>query len=158
MDFQQLRFELAFFDGVLGPPCLAQCTWLCPYVYVVQEATHEVSRGHLKGAVLAQKALQGSWIGELLGGTEENSVSLMRGHWFFTKRKQKKIELVARPGAGARRPRPRWSPPSAGWPRKARSAWWNRSLQDTTQVSTKLQFCGKKNVFKVFLTKRNHED
>ena len=32
---------------------------------------------------------------ELLGGTEENSVSPMRG---FTKRRQKKIELVARPG------------------------------------------------------------
>ena len=31
----------------------------------------------------------------MLGGTEENSVSLIRG---FTKRRQKKIELVARPG------------------------------------------------------------
>ena len=42
---------------------------------------------------------------ELLGGTKENGVSPTRGHGFalqanqcsFTKRKQKKIELVARP-------------------------------------------------------------
>ena len=37
---------------------------------------HEASRGPKKGAVLAQKALQGSEkeTRELLGGTEENSV------------------------------------------------------------------------------------
>ena len=63
-------------------------------LYVVPEATHEVSRGHLKGAVLAQKALQGSWIGELLGGTEENSVSLTR---FFTTDFFTIIELVVTP-------------------------------------------------------------
>ena len=46
----------------------------------------------------AQKALQGSETEtrELLGRTEENSVSLMRGT-LLAKRKQKKIELVARP-------------------------------------------------------------
>ena len=50
----------------------------------------------MKGAVSEQKALQMSEmeIRELLEGTEENSVTPMRGH--FTKRKQK-IELVARP-------------------------------------------------------------
>ena len=67
---------------------------------VVLEATHEASRGPEKGAVSAQKALRGSETEtrELLGGTEENSVSPMRGHWFalqanqwvFTKKKQKK--------------------------------------------------------------------
>ena len=43
---------------------------------------HEASRGTLKGAVLSQKALQGSETEtrEVLGGTEENSVSLKRGH------------------------------------------------------------------------------
>ena len=46
------------------------------------------------GAVLAQKALQGSWIGELLGGTEENSVSLTR---FFTTDFFTIIELVVTP-------------------------------------------------------------
>ena len=43
---------------------------------------HETSRGPLKGAVFAQKALQGSETEtrELLGGTEEDSVPLMRDH------------------------------------------------------------------------------
>ena len=41
----------------------------------------EASRGLLKGAVSAQKALRGSEAEtrELLGGTEENSASPMRG-------------------------------------------------------------------------------
>ena len=49
---------------------------------VVPEATHEASQGPEKGAVSAQKALRGSGTEtkELLGGTEENSVSPMRGH------------------------------------------------------------------------------
>ena len=49
---------------------------------MVPEATHEANRGPLKGAVSAQKALQGSETEtrELLGGTEENSDSPMRGH------------------------------------------------------------------------------
>ena len=54
----------------------------------------------MKGAVSAQKALQGSETEtrELLGGTKENSVPPMGRQFFFTKRKQKKIELVvARP-------------------------------------------------------------
>ena len=40
------------------------------------------SQGPFKGAVSAQKALQGSETEtrELLGGTEENIVSPMRGH------------------------------------------------------------------------------
>ena len=69
---------------------------------------HEASRGLLKGAVSAQKALGGSETEtrDLLGGMEENSVSSTRGHWFnlqanqwvFTEREKKKIELVARPG------------------------------------------------------------
>ena len=50
----------------------------------------------------AQKALQGSKTEtrELLGGTEETSITPIRGHYndFSQKRKQKKIELVARPG------------------------------------------------------------
>ena len=49
----------------------------------------------------AQKSPEGSETEtrELLGGMEENSFSPTRGHWFFTKRKQNKIELVARPAA-----------------------------------------------------------
>ena len=41
---------------------------------------HEASRGPEKGAVSAEKALRGSEMEtrELLGGTEENSVSPMR--------------------------------------------------------------------------------
>ena len=42
----------------------------------------------------AHEPLQGSDARELMGGTEENSVSLTRGQ---RKKKQKKIELVARP-------------------------------------------------------------
>ena len=51
-------------------------------ISVVPEATHEASRGPEKGAMSAQKALRGSETEtrELLGGTEENSVSPMRGH------------------------------------------------------------------------------
>ena len=104
----QSRFASVVVDGVLGPPRLARHTWRCPCISVVPEATHEASRGPEKGAVSAQKALRGSETEtrELLGGTEENSVSPMRGHWFalqanqwfFTKRKQEKIELVAKPG------------------------------------------------------------
>ena len=53
-----------------------------------------------------------AWTRKLRGGTEENSVSPKRGHWFahqanqwfFTKRKQKKIELVAIPGPGVPSP------------------------------------------------------
>ena len=62
-------------DGGLGPR-------QCPCISVVLEATHEASRGPEKGAVSAQKALRGfeTETRELLGGTEENSVSLMRGH------------------------------------------------------------------------------
>lgn len=49
---------------------------------VVPEAMYESSRGPLKGAVLAQKALQGYEMEtmELPEGKEENSVSPMRGH------------------------------------------------------------------------------
>ena len=55
--------------------------WRWPCISVVPEGTHEASRGSLKGAVSAQKALQGSETEtrELLGGTEENSVFPMRG-------------------------------------------------------------------------------
>ena len=35
-------------------------TWQCPCISVAPEATHEASRGPLKGAMSAQKALQGS--------------------------------------------------------------------------------------------------
>ena len=60
------------------------------------------SRGPLKGAVLALKALQGSETEtrEWLGGTEENIVSPTRGHWFALQAQHKKetgkIELVCR--------------------------------------------------------------
>ena len=52
---------------------------MAPCISVVPEATHEAS---LKGAMSAQKALQGSETETraLLGGTVENSVSPMRGH------------------------------------------------------------------------------
>ena len=45
---------------------------LCPCISEVLEATHKASRGPLKGAVSALKALQGSETEtrELLGGTE----------------------------------------------------------------------------------------
>ena len=75
------RFASAVVDGVLGPPRIARHTWRCPCISVVPEATHEASRGPKKGAVSAQKALRGSKTEtrELLGGTEENSVSPRRG-------------------------------------------------------------------------------
>ena len=50
--------------------------------HVVPEAIHEASRRPLERAVSAQKALQGSEMEtrELLGGPEEKSISLTRGH------------------------------------------------------------------------------
>ena len=80
----QSRFASVVLDGVLRPPRLSWHTLRCPCFSVVPEATNEASRGPLKGAVSAQKALQGSETEprELLGGTEENSVSPMRGHRF----------------------------------------------------------------------------
>ena len=76
------RFASVVVDCVLGPPRLAQHTCWCPCISVVPDATHEASRGPEKDAVSAQKALQWSETEtrELLGGTEENSVSPMRGH------------------------------------------------------------------------------
>ena len=67
----------AVFDDVLGPPRKAQHTLHFPFFSVVLEATHKASQGPLKGAVSALKALRGSETEtrELLGGTEENSVS-----------------------------------------------------------------------------------
>ena len=49
---------------------------------ILSEATCEAGRGHSKDAMSAQKGVQGSETEtrELLGGTEENSVSRMRGH------------------------------------------------------------------------------
>ena len=53
----------------------------CPCFSVALEATHEASQGPLKGAMSAQKSLQGfeTEARELLGGTEEDSVSPTRG-------------------------------------------------------------------------------
>ena len=69
-------------DGVLGPPRQRDTPNGVLVSLVVPEATHEASRGPEKGAVSAQKALRGSETDtrELLGGTEENNVSPMRGH------------------------------------------------------------------------------
>ena len=72
-------------SGVLGPLHLAWHTWRCPCISIVMEATHEGSQGSK------------TQTRELLQGTTENSVFPMKDHWFITKRKQKKIELVARP-------------------------------------------------------------
>ena len=70
MHFQQThnqRFASVIVDSVLVPPRLAQHPCWCPYFSVVPEVTYEASPGPLKGAV------------SVLGGMEENSVSLMRG-------------------------------------------------------------------------------
>ena len=97
----QTRFASVFFYGVLAPSGLSWLTLHCPCFSVVQEATQEVSLGTLKGTVSAQKARKGDE--EMLGETEEKSISLTRGHWialqanqwFFTKkRNRKKINWV----------------------------------------------------------------
>ena len=66
----QSRFASVVVDGVLGPPRMARHTWRCPCISVVPEATHEASRGSETGTR------------ELLGGTEENSLSVLMAHWF----------------------------------------------------------------------------
>ena len=53
-----------------------------PCFPAVPEATHKAGQWPLKGAVSAQKAIQGSETEtrELLGGTEEKSFPPTRGH------------------------------------------------------------------------------
>ena len=85
MSFQQThkRFVLDVLDGVPGPPRLVRHTLrVCPCFFEVPEATNKASQGPLKDTLSAQKALQGSdaETRELLGGTEENSISSARGH------------------------------------------------------------------------------
>ena len=76
----QSRFASVVVGGVLGPPRLARHTYQCPCISVVPEATHEASQGPEKGAVSAQKALQGfeTETRASLGGTEMNTP--LRGH------------------------------------------------------------------------------
>ena len=72
---KQSRSASVFLDTALGPARIERNS-------VVPEATQEASRGPEKGAVSAQKAFRGSETEtrELLGGTEEDSVSPMRGY------------------------------------------------------------------------------
>ena len=94
----QSRLVSAVFYGVLGPPLPRG----------VPEATQEASRKPLKGAVSAQKAFSGSQTEarEFLMETERKVFLYWGVKWFalqanfdsFTKRKQKKIESLARPG------------------------------------------------------------
>ena len=75
----QSRFVSVDLDSILGPDCVLDCLYT--------ELTHESSRGPFKGAVSAQKALQGSETEkrELLGGTEQKTVSPKRDHFAFQK-------------------------------------------------------------------------
>ena len=73
---------------------------VCPCFSVVPETTHEASRAPLKDAMSAQKVIQESETEtrELLGGREKKGFPRQGANqWFFTKRKQEKIELGARP-------------------------------------------------------------
>ena len=95
VDFWQSRIDVkkCVFNKRTIKVCVS-CCWWCPgtsapsaahlSVSLHLSSNDEASRGPLKGAVSAQKALQGSKAEtrEFLGGTEENSVSPMRGHWF----------------------------------------------------------------------------
>ena len=70
VDFSQSRIDVkkCVFNKRTIKVCVSCCwplrparhTWLCPCISVVPEATHEASQGPKKGAVAAQKALQGS--------------------------------------------------------------------------------------------------
>ena len=73
----QAQHGLRWGHDIRVPP-----TPLFPWSSVVLWALYEASQGHFKGAVSAHKALEGSKseMRELLGGTEENSVFLKRGH------------------------------------------------------------------------------
>ena len=98
----QSRFASDVLESVLGYP---HRTWRCPCFSVVPEATHKASPRPLKGAVSAQKAIQGSKTEtrELLGGTGEKCVSPLRGHWFcppgksviLNKKKETEINWVS---------------------------------------------------------------
>ena len=69
----------AVFDGFVGPLRLVPAHLTVP---LILRAMNEASRGPLKGAVSAQKAFEGfdTETRVLMGGTEENNVSLIRGH------------------------------------------------------------------------------
>ena len=97
----QSRFASAVLDGVHGPLCLEGHS----RVFMILFSSESKVLGRLRALegtrVNSKRTLWGSETEtrKLLGGTKENSVSLMRGHWialqanqwFFTKRKQKKI-------------------------------------------------------------------
>ena len=68
-------------QGIVGPQCLEQHTWRSPSISGVLEIMHEASLGPLKGAVSAQKALQG-WTRELLEG-DWRAVALQANQLFF---------------------------------------------------------------------------
>ena len=76
------RFASVVLDGAPGPPRLMRHILRYPCISVVPEATHKASQGPLKGAVSAEKALQGSETetGELLGGRKEIIVFPTRGN------------------------------------------------------------------------------
>ena len=73
----QSKFVSIALDGVLGPLRLARTSNCVPCFSVVAGAMHKASQGTLKGTLSPQESLQGSKteMRELLGGTEENSVS-----------------------------------------------------------------------------------
>ena len=82
-DITKAIFSFAFFVGIRRISLVTRLrSRFASNVFEVLEAPHEVSRGPLKGAVSAQKFLQGSEMEtrELLVGTEEKSISPIRGN------------------------------------------------------------------------------
>ena len=67
---------------------LARHTWLYPCLSVTPEpeAMHQASWRPLKGPVSAHKDSLKSKTRGMLGGSEEKSICLTRGHWFATQR------------------------------------------------------------------------
>ena len=120
VDFSQSRIILKSASAsakVQGLPL--SCFWWCPgtttprtthlTVSLLVWSSRSNARGKLKGAGSVQKALQGS---ELLGETEDKSISPNRGHsffpsrqiWFFLLKGNRKNELVAKPAVVCRSP------------------------------------------------------
>ena len=109
--FQQTRFASAILDGVLGPPRLARHSWRCPCICSSGGNTRGESRALEGRRVSSKKPFKGPRQRQGSCWEEQKRTAFPRqggidlpfrqSNEFFTKRKQKIIELVAtRPARG----------------------------------------------------------
>ena len=104
-----IKVSSGVLDSVFGPPCLARHTWQCPCISLVLEATHargepRALEGHRLGRKSPSRVRDGDKLLDGRNGQEkcflyQEVIDLpsKQIYDFTQKRKQKKLELVARP-------------------------------------------------------------